>query len=503
MQVAAAQTHLEQVVGEVLGHLLGEGGDEHPLAALDPTVDRLDEVVDLALGGLDDDLGVDEPGGPHDLLDHPPLRLLDLVGRRRGRQEDALVDPLVELVEAQRPVVGGRRQPEAVVDQRLLARAVALVLPVELGDGDVRLVDDEQVVVGEVVEQRVRRLARLPAVDVHRVVLDAAAEPDLPHHLEVVLGAHAQALRLEQLALLLEPGQALLQLNLDIGDGALHAVFTRGVVGRGEDREVVDLAQVLAGDDVDAADALDVVAEELDPYRVLLVRGVHLDRVAPHAELATHEVHVVPLVLHVDQLREDVALVVAGAHLQPEDLALVLLRRAQAVDARHRRHDDDVAPGQEARGRRVAQAVDLVVDRRVLLDVGVARREVCLGLVVVVVGDEVLDPVLGEELAELVGELRRQRLVRCDHQRRSLHLLDGPRDGRALAAAGDAEERLEAVPRAHALGQGLDRVGLIAGGGEVGDDLERRHAPWMLPRGCDNNGQRRAPPPGWVGVSSR
>jgi hypothetical protein len=45
-----------------------------------------------------------------------------------------------------------------------------------------------------------------------------------------------------------------------------------------------------------------------------------------------------------------------------------------------------------------AQPVDLVVDRGVLLDVGVARRDVGLGLVVVVVADEVLDGVVGEEL---------------------------------------------------------------------------------------------------------
>ena len=65
----------------------------------------------------------------------------------------------------------------------------------------------------------------------------------------------------------------------------------------------------------------------------------------------------------------------------------------------------------------MAQAVDLVVDRGVLLDVEVLGRDVGLGLVVVVVGDEVLDRVLGEELAELVAELRGQRLVVGDHQR--------------------------------------------------------------------------------------
>ena len=72
----------------------------------------------------------------------------------------------------------------------------------------------------------------------------------------------------------------------------------------------------------------------------------------------------------------------------------------------------------------------------------VARRDVRLGLVVVVVADEVLDRVVREELAELRVELRGERLVRRDHDRRP--------PGRAITLAivnvlpepGHAEQRL-------------------------------------------------------------
>jgi hypothetical protein len=59
----------------------------------------------------------------------------------------------------------------------------------------------------------------------------------------------------------------------------------------------------------------------------------------------------------------------------------------------------------------VPQPLDLVVDRGVLLDVGVGGGDVGLGLVVVVVADEVLDGVVGEELPELVGQLGGEGLV--------------------------------------------------------------------------------------------
>jgi hypothetical protein len=46
---------------------------------------------------------------------------------------------------------------------------------VELGDGDVGLVDEEEIVLGEVVEERGGWLARETAGEVARVVFDAVA----------------------------------------------------------------------------------------------------------------------------------------------------------------------------------------------------------------------------------------------------------------------------------------------------------------------------------------
>ena len=100
------------------------------------------------------------------------------------------------------------------------------------------------------------------------------------------------------------------------------------------------------------------------------------------------------------------------------------LRRAQAVDAGDRGHDDHVPPLEQRLGGAQAEAVDLLVDAGLLLDVGVGRRDVGLGLVVVVVGDEVLDGVVREEAAELLEELRRQDLVVGEDQGGPVDRLD-------------------------------------------------------------------------------
>lgn len=250
----------------LLGHPLGERGDEDALVALGAALDLLEQVVDLALGRLDDDLRVDEAGGADDLLD-------DAVGDAHlvaagGRGEvDRLADALLELLPLERTVVHRRGQAEAVLDERALAGGVALVHRADLRHGHVRLVDHDEEVVGEVVEEAVRRLARLAAVDVPGVVLDARAESDLLHHLEVERGAHPEPLGLEQLALLLEIGEPHLELLLDRVDRAVHDVLAGDVVRTGEDGDGVELAHDVAGERVQGVQRLDLVPEHLDADR--------------------------------------------------------------------------------------------------------------------------------------------------------------------------------------------------------------------------------------------
>ena len=189
----------------------------------------------------------------------------------------------------------------------------------------------------------------------------------------------------------------------------------------------------------------------------------HVDRVAPDAEGPAAKVDVVARVLHAREARQQVALrhrVLLAQHLAH---VLVVARVADAVDAGHRRHDHHVVALEQALGRRQPHLLDVLVDRGVLLDVEVARRNVGLGLVVVVVGDEVLDRVLGKELAELRVELRGERLVGRDHERGPPGARDHVGHGVRLARTGDAEQRLVGEAVVQALDELVDRLGLVTG----------------------------------------
>ena len=235
-----------------------------------------------------------------------------------------------------------------------------------------------------------------------------------------------EPLRLDQLAGGIELLQPLAQFLADLVDGRDHAVARRDVVGARIDRVARQRAAALARvSGSNERELRDRVVVELDAHGLALRLGREdVDDVAAHAVGAGLQVEVVARVLHLGQPAQQLALVDALAAHQVQHHREVRARIAEAVDARHRRDDDRIAALEQRLGGREPHLLDVLVGRGVLLDVGVARRHVGLGLVVVVVGDEVLDRVVREELAELAIELRRQRLVVRQHQRRPLHARD-------------------------------------------------------------------------------
>ncbi len=338
-----------------------------------------------------------------------------------------------------------------------------------------RLVDDQQPVRREIVEQGPRARAGLAPGQVPRVVLDPRAVAELAQHLEVERRALSETRRLERAPLGLELADADLHLGLDVDDRLAQLVGRRHEVGRRVDVGLLALGEQLAGQRVDLRDPLDLVTEELDADDELLRRGLQLERVTADAEPRATERLVVALVLEVDEVAEHRIAPVLAADAQLEDRRPVVDRRAQAVDARDAGHDDHVASLEQRVGGGVAQPVDLVVARRVLLDVRVAAGQVRLGLVVVEVADEVLDRVVREELAEFRVQLGSERLVVGEDQRRLVVLLDGPRQGRGLAGPGGPEEGLVAQSATETVGQSFDRRRLVARRLERGDKVEIGH----------------------------
>ena len=183
------------------------------------------------------------------------------------------------------------------------------------------------------------------------------------------------------------------------------------------------------------------------------MRRPDLKTVAPHPERPTLEPRIVAPVLLCHQVGNHLPLVIHPPGFQILGHRAIGLDRADTVNAGHRRDDHHIVPFQQRPGGRVAHPVDLFVDLAFLLDIGVRPRHIGLGLIVIVIAYEILNRVLGEEPLEFAVQLRGQRLVRGQDDRRALRLLYDLGHGECLAGPGRAQQHLVPLPFAHAARQ--------------------------------------------------
>src|SRR6185503_15466859 len=114
---------------------------------------------------------------------------------------------------------------------------------------------------------------------------------------------------------------------------------------------------------------------------MLFVRRNDLDDVAANPEGAAAELRVVALVLNLNQLAQNLIAIDALTDLERQQHSVVGLRRTETVNTGDAGDDDDVAALEKRSGRREPHTIDLVVDRRLFLDVRVGGRDVRLRLV--------------------------------------------------------------------------------------------------------------------------
>ena len=270
-----------------------------------------------------------------------------------------------------------------------------------------RFVDDDEKVLREIIEKAGRPLTLRSSGQMTRVVFDAGTGADLEHHLDVEVGARFETLGFEQLVRRAEIRQTLHQLFANEADSALDGRTRSDEVLRRIDRRLLEIGDGVPSQRIDFTNPLDLVAPHLDSHSLLFVRRENLHRITAHPERPALEAHVVTRVLDFHQRSENVVARDLLAFGQSYHLLAIAARIAQTVNRRDGGYDNYVAALHQTRRRAEPQTIDVFIDRGVLLDVGIRRRDVGFRLVIVVVRDEVLDRIRGEETLELPIELCR------------------------------------------------------------------------------------------------
>ena len=175
------------------------------------------------------------------------------------------------------------------------------------------------------------------------------------------------------------------------------------------------------------------------------------------------KIHLVTVILDINQLPDHIVPVLLHAWTQGDHHVEKFFRCTQTIDAGYGRNHNDIFALAECRCRRKPKLVDLVIGGRILRDISIGGRDICLRLVVIVIGDKVFHCVLREEFLHLSVKLRCQCFIVRKYQSWFVKLCDDVRHGEGLTGTGDTQQSLELVAFFKAPDQFFDGLGLIAG----------------------------------------
>ena len=346
------------------------------------------------------------------MLYYQAMAFFQLIIGRGCADVDGLAGDGLKFVEGEGAVVGGGWEAESVLDKRFLAGMVPAKHGPDLGEGDVAFVDEAEEIVREIVDEGEGTLAWLAAVEVSGIILHSGAIAHLLYHLHVVFHPLFQAFRFKVLAFRFEIGKLLYQVLLDLGHG-LCAFLLGGdkVLGRVE----VYLVQTLedgAGYGVDEGDSVNLVPKEFYSYRVVRSAQENVHRVPAYPEAAALEIRLRAIVEGIYKLVQEAGHAHGLALLDGDRLVVEIVRIAYAVEAADRAYDYDVPPpGHQCRCRADAEFIDLVVDGKVLFNIGIRNGDVGFRLIVIVIGNEILYGIVREKRFEFSVQLRGQGFV--------------------------------------------------------------------------------------------
>ena len=227
---------------------------------------------------------------------------------------------------------------------------------------------------------------------------------------------------------------------------------------------MLQLSLDLSCEHVDLGNPVDLISEKFHPHSGIgFIGRNNLHHISAHPEGTSFKIHLVPVILDVDELPDDLVPVLLHTRTQGYHHFLKILRLTQAIDTGHTGDDNHVPPLNEGRRRRQAQLINLVIDRRIFGNIGIAGGHISLWLVIIIIGNKIFHCILRKEFLHFPVKLCGQRFIMGNDQRRLIKLLNHIGHGKGLAGSGNTKKCLELVAFFKTFHQLFDCLGLVSG----------------------------------------
>ncbi len=142
---------------------------------------------------------------------------------------------------------------------------------------------------------------------------------------------------------------------------------------------------------------VDLISKKLHTDAVSLLYAGKFQNIPVHPERSSLEIHLIACILHINESLDHIVTVILHARPQRYHHVHIIIRTSESVNAGNGCHNDHISTLRQGRRRRQAQFIDLIIDRRILRNIGVRLRHISFRLIIVVVGYKVFYRIFREK----------------------------------------------------------------------------------------------------------
>ena len=210
--------------------------------------------------------------------------------------------------------------------------------------------------------------------------------------------------------------------------------------------------------------AIDFIPEKFHTNGML--RGAdreNFDHIPTDTKRTSFKIQIIAVILHFHQGAQDFIPVLLHAGAQGKHHAIVFLGVTQTINTGNAGNNNDILSLHQRRRGGMAQLINFIIDRGILFDIGIRTWYIRFGLIIIIIADEILHRIFGEELLQLVIKLCRKGFIVCNDQGWLLDFLNDICHGKGFAGARNPQQSLEFQALLEALRNFFNRLRLITG----------------------------------------
>ena len=266
-------------------------------------------------------------------------------------------------------------------------------------------------VIREIIDKTFRGRAGGTSGKRARIVLDSIAVAKFAHHFDIIFSALAKTLRFEEFVVRLEIGETIREFRFDASEGGAKFILAHDELPGGSNDGDRDRRTEMSSDRVKIANRVDIITKILDTDCACFVGWEDIKSITADSKHSRGEIKIVTCILRFDETFGETRARERFRGVDAHSEVSIFLAFAESVDAADGRDDNNIAPADEGIRGREAVALDFFVNRGVFFDVSIGLGDVCLRLVVVVVGDKILHGIIREKSLKLSKKLCGESLI--------------------------------------------------------------------------------------------